>query len=710
MRSCLILLLAVVANGLDGDVVLLQRGTGESFTVHDLSAQHDQEALQDQAEAQAQMQESQASMREMQLAKEEIASENEARLIAKNAEGEMLRRTRTAKAEEASKISLAQEKFAQSMSEAKLQLSRQTTRVKEQQNRDELDVIKNKHEKLTRAVNHWLSEATQVRATTNEAFRRADTQYTQEVSTADQLRSNKIATINEESEAKLRAAAGTAQQTQTEIEQKVSEGLANNLRAKAAKISNLALSAPAATMANPMAAMNPSAATSSSPFASRTLLGQEEPLEEEPDVPEINREKEMAADRQEQQTIERVDRSKQKVRVSAELAFKDAEVEAAETLAASKSAAQQELLKSRAEAGVSVVQEKNTASAGLKEAYQEAANDMRDSEREIVQRRDNKLKAVEKKRDAAVAQAKAKLDKKLEAVENMRKATLPEGTTSTEPAKLESLVTLIQLDPDAAESQAVSISPEMSAEEISRKNQELADADKESADRWIGQFERDRDQALQAQQLSSVQAQEGDESAVIEAEQQKSVQAAATLEQQQLARASGDRAAEEEHDTKRFRGKQQQMASKMSGEKLEESQRKEKLYAEATQEWEMRKHQARDTELSRFKEIEEEQKKELLAAHDMKESALKAAAVDRDAKKDAATKARKEAMAAAEIEKNKAIAAARAAKAMMLKQVSAETEGGSISELTIDDAAEDADPMDELENDDDDMEADAPIV
>ena len=33
----------------------------------------------------------------------------------------------------------------------------------------------------------------------------------------------------------------------------------------------------------------------------------------------------------------------------------------------------------------------------------------------------------------------------------------------------------------------------------------------------------------------------------------------------------------------------------------------------------MRKHQARDTELSRFKEIEEEQKKELLAAHDMKE-------------------------------------------------------------------------------------------
>ena len=51
--------------------------------------------------------------------------------------------------------------------------------------------------------------------------------------------------------------------------------------------------------------------------------------------------------------------------------------------------------------------------------------------------------------------------------------------------------------------------------------------------------------------LLQVQAQEGDESAVIEAEQQKSVQAAATLEQQQLARASGDRAAEEEHDTKR---------------------------------------------------------------------------------------------------------------------------------------------------------------
>ena len=51
--------------------------------------------------------------------------------------------------------------------------------------------------------------------------------------------------------------------------------------------------------------------------------------------------------------------------------------------------------------------------------------------------------------------------------------------------------------------------------------------------------------------LLQVQAQEGDESAVIEAEQQKSVQAAATLEQQQLSRASGDRAAEEEQDTKR---------------------------------------------------------------------------------------------------------------------------------------------------------------
>ena len=48
MKIAILLLLAVVANGLDGDVVLLQRGTGESFTVHDLSAQHDQEALQDQ--------------------------------------------------------------------------------------------------------------------------------------------------------------------------------------------------------------------------------------------------------------------------------------------------------------------------------------------------------------------------------------------------------------------------------------------------------------------------------------------------------------------------------------------------------------------------------------------------------------------------------------------------------------------------------------
>merc|ERR1711865_833829 len=179
MKIAILLLLAVVANGLDGDVVLLQRGTGESFTVHDLSAQHDQEALQDQAEAQAQMQESQASMREMQLAKEEIASENEARLVAKNAEGEKLRRTRTAQAEQASKVSLAQEKFAQSMSEAKLQLSRQTTRIKEQQNRDELDVIKNKHEKLTRAVRNWLAEVTQVRSTTNEAYRRADAKYAQ---------------------------------------------------------------------------------------------------------------------------------------------------------------------------------------------------------------------------------------------------------------------------------------------------------------------------------------------------------------------------------------------------------------------------------------------------------------------------------------------------------------------------------------------------
>jgi hypothetical protein len=229
------LLLAVVANGLDGNVVLLQKGTGESLTVHDLSAQHAQEALQDQAEAQAQMQQSETSMREMQMAKEEIASETEARLMSKNAQGERERRTRTAKAEEASKLSLAQEKYAQSMTEAKLQLSRQTTRIKEQQNRDELDLIKNKHEKLTRAVRHWLAEVTQVRSITNEAYRRADDKYAQTVSTADQMRSNTVATVNEESEAKLRAAAATADQQQHDIEQRVSEGLANNLRSKAKK-------------------------------------------------------------------------------------------------------------------------------------------------------------------------------------------------------------------------------------------------------------------------------------------------------------------------------------------------------------------------------------------------------------------------------------------------------------------------------------------
>merc|ERR1711865_800641 len=103
------------------------------------------------------------------------------------------------------------------------------------------------------------------------------------------------------------------------------------------------------------------------------------------------------------------------------------------------------------------------------------------------------------------------------------------------------------------------ISPEMTAAEISRKNDELAD----------------RDKALQTQQLASVQTQERDETAVIEAEQQKSVQAAATLEQQQLSRASSDRAAEEEQDTKRFRGAEKKLASKMSGEKLAEAQRKE---------------------------------------------------------------------------------------------------------------------------------------
>lgn len=326
--------------------------------------------------------------------------------------------------------------------------------------------------------------------------------------------------------------------------------------------------------------------------------------------------------------------------------------------------------------------------------YKEAAEEMEDTEASIIQKRDQKLKAVEKKKASVVAKAKARLDRKLEHIENLRMAQQP---------AVSNLVTLLQMNvsPEASESEAVDISPEMTAAEISRKNDELADSDKEAADRWIGQFERDRDQALQTQQLASVQTQESDETAVIEAEQQKSVQAAATLEQQQLSRASSDRAAEEEQDTKRFRGAEKKLASKMSGEKLAEAQRKEKLYAEATQEWEMRKHQARDSELSRFKEIEEEQKKELLAAHDMKESSLKAAEVDRVAKKEAATQARKEAIVAAEIEKAKSIAAARAAKAMMLRQVTAETEEGAI---IAPDTEVESDPMDALENDD------APVV
>jgi hypothetical protein len=226
----------------------------------------------------------------------------------------------------------------------------------------------------------------------------------------------------------------------------------------------------------------------------------------------------MAADRQEQQTVDRIDQAKKKVRENAELAFKDAEVEAAESMSANKIVAQRKLEKSRAEAAVNVVQEKNDATNALQAAYNEATAQMEDAEHEIVQKRDSKLAAVVQKRDAIVSKAKAKLDKKLEQIEALRKAQIPAGAgdDSQEPVnRMDGLVTLLQIDPDTAESEAVSISPEMSAEEISRKNQELTDADKEAADRWIGQFERDRDQALQAQQLSSVQAQEGDETAVI---------------------------------------------------------------------------------------------------------------------------------------------------------------------------------------------------
>merc|ERR1711907_30048 len=719
-----------------------ERSSGDPLSVQDLSAQHASEELQDQQTVQQQQQEGIDTLNELHLAAQEIQFDNEARTEADSANAKKSRTERTASAEEQSKVSIAQEKFTQAMANAKVSFTRSNNLVKERANREKLDIIKRKQEQLIDNVRQWKAQTDQEREITNQAYHRAEARFNRELAAAEQIRAHGIETVNANSEAEMKKAADAADAQQDAIKKNLASALAKNLRDKAEYIQNGGPELPVVTLLQE----SPEEVDSvlSAGFAKDKLQAEEEAARvkaegdkasaEEEDAELVRMKAEQEADSNEASAFHAAEQAKQQQRDAANKAVEQVTSTAQTTLKAAKAQAEQQFETARADAVLSAVNEKKAVSQQKAKAYSLADHQEQLAIQHEKARFNAGSKMIEKTREATIRRAKRLLDKKLESIDTEEEAetthatqtmerTIAQAERRAQRAKKESLDTLqAQNSIPVGSLSLLEVEPEgglydldpsdkymrMSAEEIVHHNKEQSAADEQTVQQSIARFEKEANEASEREKLEAAKAQEADEEQLLESQTRKNSQAAETFAQQAMARAKMAHAAEQDRIANQAKAREQKIESKATAEKLEETQRKETLYNEATKEWQLANKRAREEELATFKKIEAEQEKELAAAHQEKESTLKAAAADRDAKKAEATKAKNEEIADAEKQKSAAITAAANAKSAVMKQLELKMAEEPEAEVEVEaTAADEAEEESSAPEETDDMEVDA---
>jgi len=682
-----------------------EQSNGDPLSVQELSSQHASEELEDQQTVQDQQQEGIDALNELHLAAQEVQFNSEARSDTDNASAKKRRTERDASAEEHSKLAIAQEKFTQAMADAKVALTRQNNLIKERGNRDKLDIVKRKQDQLIENVRQWKAKADQVRESTNQLYHQAEAQYNRELAAAEQIRTHALETENAKAESEMKEAAAAAEAQQHAIRKNLESALAKNLREKAEYIQNGGLTLPTVTLLQESPETDTGSVLSAA-FAKDRLRAEEEAASAKAKAEGSEGDSELAqmkaehrAEQTEAEAFSEAEQTKKSKRDAANQNVEEAKLAANNALKWAKAKAKQEFEKSSAGAELSALNEKKAAKQKKADAYTAA------DEREEADIRAEKLsfensaKRVEEARESTVSNAKKLLDEKLESIdaeeaaETAHATQIMERTVAQADARadrekkgsLESLklepqvvgggVSLIQTEESVGRDEGLyDLNPtdsymRMSAEEMVKHNQEQSAADEQTVKQSIEQFEKQGREATEREQLDAAKSQEDDEGELIESQTKKNTQAAETFAEEALARVKMAHVTEKDRILKRAQAQELKIEGKATAEKLEETQRKETLYSEASKEWRLAKKRARDEELATFKQVEADEEKQLLAAHQEKVATLKAAAADRDAKKAEATKAKNEAIAAAEKTKSEAIAAASNAKTAVMKQL-----------------------------------------
>merc|ERR1711981_716665 len=666
-----------------------EQSNGDPLSVQELSSQHASEELEDQQTVQDQQQEGIDALNELHLAAKEVQFNSEARSDTDNASAKKRRTERDASAEEHSKLAIAQEKFTQAMADAKVALTRQNNLIKERGNRDKLDIVKRKQDQLIENVRQWKAKADQVRESTNQFYHQAEAQYNRELAAAEQIRTHALETENAKAESEMKEAAAAAEAQQHAIRKNLESALAKNLREKAEYIQNGGLTLPTVTLLQESPETDTGSVLSAA-FAKDRLRAEEEAASAKAKAEGSEGDSELAqmkaehrAEQTEAEAFSEAEQTKKSKRDAANQNVEEAKLAANNALKWAKAKAKQEFEKSSAGAELSALNEKKAAKQKKADAYTAA------DEREEADIRAEKLsfensaKRVEEARESTVSNAKKLLDEKLESIdaeeaaETAHATQIMERTVAQADARadrekkgsLESLklepqvvgggVSLIQTEESVGRDEGLyDLNPtdsymRMSAEEMVKHNQEQSAADEQTVKQSIEQFEKQGREATEREQLDAAKSQEDDEGELIESQTKKNTQAAETFAEEALARVKMAHVTEKDRILKRAQAQELKIEGKATAEKLEETQRKETLYSEASKERRLAKKRARDEELATFKQVEADEEKQLLAAHKEKVTTLKAAAADRDAKK----------------AKSEAIAAASNAKTAVMKQL-----------------------------------------
>merc|ERR1711981_1283492 len=531
-----------------------EQSNGDPLSVQELSSQHASEELEDQQTVQDQQQEGIDALNELHLAAQEIQFNSEARSDTDNARAKKRRTERDASAEEHSKLAIAQEKFTQAMADAKVALTRQNNLIKERGNRDKLDIVKRKQDQLIENVRQWKAKADQVRESTNQFYHQAEAQYNRELAAAEQIRTHALETENAKAESEMKEAAAAAEAQQHAIRKNLESALAKNLREKAEYIQNGGLTLPTVTLLQESPETDTGSVLSAA-FAKDRLRAEEEAASAKANAY-------TAADEREEADIR------------------------AEKLSFENSAKRVEEARESTVSNAKKLLDEKLESIDAEEAAETA------HATQIMER--------------TVAQADARADRE-------KKGSLE--SLKLEPQVVGGGVSLIQTEESVGRDEGLyDLNPtdsymRMSAEEMVKHNQEQSAADEQTVKQSIEQFEKQGREATEREQLDAAKSQEDDEGELIESQTKKNTQAAETFAEEALARVKMAHVTEKDRILKRAQAQELKIEGKATAEKLEETQRKETLYSEASKEWRLAKKRARDEELATFKQVEADEEK-----------------------------------------------------------------------------------------------------